>query len=114
MSSRARVRVLLCSLLCLLALTPFAAARPEADSTILFIGDGMGPSQVELAAGALGQPLTMQRFPYSGTVTTCNVSGEITDSAAAGTALATGVKTNNGMLGLSPDGRKLETILGGR
>jgi len=111
MSSRARVRVLLCSLLCLLALTPFAAARPEADSTILFIGDGMGPSQVELAAGALGQPLTMQRFPYSGTVTTCNVSGEITDSAAAGTALATGVKTNNGMLGLSPDGRKLETIL---
>jgi len=111
MSSLARVRVLLCSLLCLIALTSFAAARPEADSVILFIGDGMGPSQVELAAGALGQPLTMQRFPYSGTVTTCNVSGEITDSAAAGTALATGVKTNNGMLGISPDGRKLETIL---
>lgn len=111
MSYRARFRALLFSLLCVIALTPFAAARPEADSVILFIGDGMGPNQVEMAAGAIGEPLAMQRFPYSGTVTTCNVSGRITDSAAAGTALATGVKTNNGMIAVSPDGRKLETIL---
>jgi alkaline phosphatase len=111
MSSRARLRALLLSLLYVLALTSFAAARPEADSAILFIGDGMGPNQIELAAGALGQPLTMQRFPYSGTVATCNAKGDVTDSAAAATVLATGVKTKNGVLGLSPDGRKLESIL---
>ena len=111
MSCRARFPALLLSVLCMVGLTTFAAAKPEADSVILFIGDGMGPGQVEMAAGATGEPLVMQRFPYSGTVTTCNVSGRVTDSAAAGTALATGVKTNNGMIAVSPDGKKLETIL---
>lgn len=111
MSTRARFSIPLLALLWGLAFAPFAAARPEADSAILFIGDGMGPGQVELAAGTLGQPLTMQRFPYSGTVATCNVSGKVTDSAAAATALATGYKTKNGILGLSPDGRKLMTIM---
>lgn len=33
-----------------------------------------------------------------------------TDSAAAGTALGTGVKTNNGILGITPDGDRLLTL----
>ncbi|MFD1955483.1 alkaline phosphatase [Paenibacillus thailandensis] len=42
---------------------------------------------------------------------TYSASSEITDSAAAGTAFATGVKTNNGMISTSPDGKELKTIL---
>ncbi|WP_082306978.1 alkaline phosphatase [Bacillus sp. FJAT-27245] len=42
---------------------------------------------------------------------TYSADTEVTDSAAAGTAMATGVKTNNGMISTSPDGKKLKTIL---
>lgn len=42
---------------------------------------------------------------------TYSADTEVTDSAAAGTAMATGVKTNNGMISISPDGKKLKTIL---
>lgn len=38
------------------------------------------------------------------------VASSVTDSAAAGTALATGVKTNNGMLGVDPDGDSLVNL----
>jgi alkaline phosphatase len=40
-----------------------------------------------------------------------SANSEITDSAAAGTAFATGVKTNNGMISTSPEGKELKTIL---
>jgi alkaline phosphatase len=93
-----------------LALSPLAA-QPEADSVILLIGDGMGPGQVEMAAGAQGAPLAMQRMPYSGLVTTTSLGGKITDSAAAGTALATGHKTENGKIAMSPEGQVYRTIL---
>jgi alkaline phosphatase len=42
---------------------------------------------------------------------TYSANSEITDSAAAGTAFATGVKTNNGMISTSPEGKELKTIL---
>ncbi|MFT4416669.1 alkaline phosphatase [Fredinandcohnia humi] len=42
---------------------------------------------------------------------TYSENSEVTDSAAAGTAFATGVKTNNGMISTSPDGKELKTIL---
>ena len=42
---------------------------------------------------------------------TYSANSEVTDSAAAGTAFATGVKTNNGMISTSPDGKELKTIL---
>jgi alkaline phosphatase len=102
--------VLLVLLVSVLALSPLAA-QPEADSAILLIGDGMGPGQVEMAAGAQGAPLAMQRMPYSGMVTTTSLGGGITDSAAAGTALATGYKTENGKIAMSPEGQVYPTIL---
>jgi alkaline phosphatase len=72
----------------------------------------MGPLQVEVAREAKGGvPLTMERLPVSGRATTAPCSGGVTDSAAAGTALATGHKTNNGMISVSPEGRRLVTIL---
>lgn len=73
-----------------------------------FIGDGMGMNHVNgtemyLAArqNRIGrEPLTFTTFPYAGIVTTFSKSSPITDSAAAGTALATGTKTLNGTIGM--------------
>jgi alkaline phosphatase len=109
---RATLLVITLSLLGVLAATPLAAARPPVDSVILFIGDGMGAAQIEMArlAGG-GEPLAMQRMSYSGVVATQSAGGRTTDSAAAGTALATGHKTENGRIAVAPDGRRLETIL---
>ncbi|MCM1164195.1 MAG: alkaline phosphatase [Muribaculaceae bacterium] len=74
-----------------------------------FIGDGMGMAQ-SLAAQVynrtvLGneQPILMMQFPVASMSTTHSASSPVTDSAAAGTALATGFKTKNGMLGMNPD-----------
>lgn len=44
-------------------------------------------------------------------VTTHSNNAAITDSAAAGTAFATGKKTDNGVIGLSPDGEEMPTIV---
>ncbi|GAB2569241.1 alkaline phosphatase [Gracilibacillus alcaliphilus] len=46
-----------------------------------------------------------------GMYTTYSADSNITDSAAAGTAMSTGVKTNNGMIGLDPEGNPQQTIL---
>ncbi|MEC5423297.1 alkaline phosphatase [Virgibacillus sp. C22-A2] len=46
-----------------------------------------------------------------GAFTTYSANSDITDSAAAGTAMATGEKTNNGVIGLDTDGNELQTIL---
>ncbi|MCM1522740.1 MAG: alkaline phosphatase [Muribaculaceae bacterium] len=74
-----------------------------------FIGDGMGMAQ-SLAAQVYNrtvrgneEPILMMRFPIASMSTTHSASSPVTDSAAAGTALATGNKTKNGMLGMNPD-----------
>jgi len=99
----------LCSLFCL----------AEIKYVFYFIGDGMGANQVlgaEMYRSAIqGAPLgrvqtLMTTFPYSGHASSYSKSNGITDSAAAGTALATGSKTTNGMLGVAPDSTELTTI----
>lgn len=91
-----------------------AAAAPK--YLFYFIGDGMGMGQVMAADTyrriALGcdTPLVMMQFPYSGILTTYSASSTVTDSAAAGTALATGHKTNNGVLGLNADSVAVNSI----
>jgi alkaline phosphatase len=55
--------------------------------------------------GKIGRKsLLMTTFPYSGQVATFSANSGITDSAASGTCLASGKKTNNGMIGQAPDG----------
>ena len=96
----------------LLALVCTAWAVPK--NIILFIGDGMGPAHVAAArivSLGPGGRLTMDSMPISGFVTTYSANALVTDSAAAGTALATGVKTNNGMISIAPNGKRLKTIL---
>ena len=85
-------------------------------NTILFIGDGMGFEQVKAAGMYLnGQAdvLGFEFLPYSGQVATRSASSAITDSAAAGTAMATGVKVNNGVISIRIPGNseKLPTTL---
>lgn len=96
------------TLVALLAIT--VAAFADAPKYIFyFIGDGMGMGPVMSAATynrvVLGNdrlPL-MMTFPVAGQVMTYSASSPVTDSAAAGTALATGTKTKNGMIGMNPD-----------
>lgn len=78
---------------------------------ILFIGDGMGVTHVTAGMTVNKAPLNLQRFPYSGFSMTQSADNYITDSAAGGTAIACGVKTNNGMIGLNPDGSVAASIL---
>lgn len=86
-----------------------SAASAEARYVFYFIGDGMGMGHVNAANNysrvVLGSdtPLLMMQFPVASFVSTYSASSYITDSAAAGTALATGHKTNNSMLGVTPD-----------
>ena len=90
----------------------------QAKYIFYFIGDGMGTNQVlssemylaELEGRIGRKQLLMTQFPYSGQVATFSASNGITDSSAAGTCLATGTKTNNGTLGLSPDKDTLQTV----
>jgi len=92
---------------------PLTSAR-MIRNVILCIGDGMGLSQVALArakATGLGGKLTIERLPVTGLVRTHSANSCVTDSAAAGTALACGVKTNNGMIGVTPDEQGYCTIL---
>ncbi len=80
----------------------------------LFIGDGMGPLQIQAADEALTadgrEPLAFLDFPVCGLSHTNNASGETTDSAAAATAIACGVKTESDMLGLDPDGNRVASV----
>ena len=108
-----RFVLIVCTVLCTLY------SFGEIKYVFYFIGDGMGSNQVlgaEMYRSALqGEPLgrvqtLMTRFPYSGSAGSYSKSNGITDSAAAGTCLATGQKTKNGMLGLGPDSARLTTI----
>lgn len=77
---------------------------------IFMIGDGMGISHVYAAMTAQKGQLQMARCPYTGFVKTNSADNYVTDSAAGGTAYATGTKVNNGVLGISPSGDTLQTL----
>lgn len=87
-----------------------AGVRPR--NVILMIGDGMGPAQVELARRfAPGRTLAMDRLDARpGLMWHDDIYGAVTDSAASGTAMATGQKTVYGAMSVDPEGRHLETV----
>lgn len=94
----------------------------QARRVILFIGDGMGDSEITIArnyAVGAGGRLEMDRLPATGACTTYAVEENdprlpvyVADSAAGGTALATGAKTSNRRVSTEPrTGRPLTTIV---
>ena len=84
---------------------------PEAVNVIYMIGDGMSLPEIYATMLATGDDLAFSQFPYSGIVKTKSASNDITDSAAAGTALACGGKTRNGMIGVTPDSIPMRSVL---
>ena len=84
---------------------------PKAVNVIYMIGDGMSLPEIYATMLASGNDLAFSQFPYSGIVKTKSASNEITDSAAAGTALACGGKTRNGMIGMTPDSIPMRSVL---
>lgn len=96
----------------------FPEKPAKAKYVFLFIGDGMGQSLVSLTesymsykAGKLGgEKLSFSNFPYTGFVSTYSANNQITCSSAAGTAIATGSKTNNELLGKTADGTDLRSF----
>ncbi|MFW9798850.1 MAG: alkaline phosphatase [Candidatus Thorarchaeota archaeon] len=93
---------------------PSQSAQPNDLSIILMIGDGMGFDQVKLARWVeVGHDknLTMENSRFNWSATTHSANDPITDSAAAGTAIATGVKTYNGRIAMDASGAPVETIL---
>jgi alkaline phosphatase len=91
--------------------TESSASNDSPKNIILFIGDGMGVAQVYAGMTRSDHPFNIERFPYSGFSKTWSADDYITDSAAGGTALACGTKTNNGMIGMGPDSVILHSIL---
>jgi alkaline phosphatase len=87
------------------------AQAQQAKYVFYFIGDGMGVNQVlatqmyrsELKGEIGVTPLLFTQFPYATMATTYSATNGVTDSAASGSALATGRKTKNGALGVLKD-----------
>jgi alkaline phosphatase len=86
-------------------------AEGQAKYVFYFIGDGMGVNQVNVSETYLGAlegrigtvDMCFPSFPFAGVATTHSANSGVTDSAAGGTALATGHKTVNGTLGMKAD-----------
>ena len=92
---------------------PGESGERAAKNVILLIGDGMGAAHRELGrfySVGVDAELAMNELPAAGLVHTTS-SEPVTDSAAAGTAIATGVKTNNESVGVDEDGREVRSVL---
>ncbi|WP_319229510.1 alkaline phosphatase [Draconibacterium orientale] len=87
----------------------FKAKKPK--NVIFLIGDGMGVSQVFSGITANQGHLFLENFRHIGFSKTQSADNYITDSAAGGTALACGVKTYNGAIGVDADTVKIKSIL---
>lgn len=84
----------------------------EVKNIIYLIGDGMGLSSVSMMMVESGYQTTI--FDKADNIAlqkTYSADNRVTDSAASGTALATGHKTNNTHLGCTPDGKAVESLL---
>ena len=72
-------------------------------NVIFMIGDGMGFNSLNKTKKEKGiETLTMNTFPLQGESKTRSSDHAVTDSAAGGTALACGVRTNNSFVGVYP------------
>lgn len=98
--------------------------RAGAKNVILLIGDGMGDSEITIARnyqyGAAGRLPGLDALPLTGSYTTYSVVKDgadkgkpdyVTDSAASGSAWATGTKTYDGAISVDVDGKQQQTLL---
>ena len=85
--------------------------EPQVKNVIYLIGDGMGFGAVSTLLLSEDEPTGFEMAPVIGLHETCSANNYVTDSAAGGTALATGTRTNNGYVGADPDGNQLTSVL---
>ena len=94
----------------LLAVGATVAAADGVKYVFLLIGDGFGENHAVLTENVAGRKLAMRRMPVHARMGTENVSSGVTDSAASGTAIACGIKTYNGAIGVDNDKQPVESI----
>jgi alkaline phosphatase len=87
----------------------FKGKKPK--NIILFIADGMGVSHAFAGLTANRGNLFLENLKYTGFVKTASADRYVTDSAAGGTALATGIKTYNGAIGVDVNKNPVKNIL---
>jgi len=92
-------------------ISEYVGDNKQAKNIILLIGDGMGSSHVFAGITANKGNTYFQQFHNNGYSRTSSANKYKTDSAAGGTAIATGVKTNNGAIGVNSNNEQQETIL---
>ena len=85
--------------------------EPQVKNVIYLIGDGMGFGAVSTLLLSEDEQTGFEMAPVIGISETCSANNYVTDSAAGGTALATGTRTNNGYAGADPDGNQLTSVL---
>lgn len=83
----------------------------EVRNVILMIGDGMGLEQASCAWVCNRGSLYLDQMSVVGLSRTYSANRLITDSAAGGTALACWQKTDNGHVGVNPDGVELPGLM---
>ncbi|TDN42799.1 alkaline phosphatase [Curtobacterium flaccumfaciens] len=101
-----------------------AIKNANAKNVILLIGDGMGDSEITIARnyqyGAAGRLPGLDALPLTGSYTTYSLTKDgankgkpdyVTDSAASGSAWATGTKTYDGAISVDIDGKPQQTLL---
>ena len=94
------------------AVASCAPSQEEVRNVIYLIGDGMGLAQVSmLEIEENYRPTAFSEAQSVALVTTRSANNRVTDSAAAGTALATGTKINNSAVGVTPDSVELTTMM---
>jgi len=111
-------KIIACTMVISLLVTGFVFAESSPKYVFYLIGDGMGAAQRQITElykqtekECPAAKLSMNTFPIAGLITTYSSDTLVTDSAAAGTALACGYKTNNGMISQRPDGTNVTSLL---
>ncbi|MCF6331659.1 MAG: alkaline phosphatase [Draconibacterium sp.] len=87
----------------------FKSEKPK--NIIFLIGDGMGVSHIFSGITANKGSLFLENCKYIGFSKTQSADNYITDSAAGATALSTGVRTNNGAIGVDVNNKPVKSIL---
>ncbi|MBN9645214.1 alkaline phosphatase [Corynebacterium sp. CCM 8862] len=93
----------------------------KAKNVIIFVGDGMGDSEITSArdylTGANGRLTGIDQLPFTGYYTTFALDEKVggpnyvTDSAASATGWASGTKTYNGGVGITVDGTPVPNLI---
>ncbi len=116
------VLVITCILAFMVSIVPADARKnkafePDIKYVFYMIGDGMGISSVygaeiyNRATGNGPENINFNHFPVRTVVTTHSATSLVADSAAAGTALATGHETDKGNVGVNVDGKSVNGLM---